>query len=106
MFVLYIFSCFTVSVSSFLYCLRVPVSALVPHQGTMLQDREICCDFRVFLYGVTRVVGRCSRGPVTSGFRTLLPAPRAGASRVGPALFRVGPALRTGAFSRRTGALF
>jgi hypothetical protein len=29
----------------FLYCLRVPVSALFPHQGTMLQDREICCAF-------------------------------------------------------------
>jgi hypothetical protein len=43
------------------------------------------------------VVGRCSRGPVTSGSRTLLPAPKAGASRVRPAL-------RTGAFARRTGA--
>jgi hypothetical protein len=31
-----------------LYCLRVPVSALFPHQGTMLQDREICCVFRGF----------------------------------------------------------
>jgi hypothetical protein len=31
--------------ASFLYCLRVPVSALFPHQGTMLQDREICCAF-------------------------------------------------------------
>jgi hypothetical protein len=39
---------------------------------------------RFFLCGVTRVVGRCSRGPVTSGSRTLLPAPRAGAFRVGP----------------------
>jgi hypothetical protein len=37
---------FTVTVS-FLWYLRVPVSVLVPHQGTMLQDREICCDVLV-----------------------------------------------------------